>query len=171
MFSRTKTFIQVWNELRVSKWRQNFHFWVNYPYLVLWSRVTRKLWQPLLYWNAEGCTSYVCYISISKVLIYTILYVGYWSKDTVLLCFNYWGYGRSPNIWLHPSTRHCKAMIDNMVHNSYMRLCTLPCILTPLLPLSCWPGLFPGCSSIVRLCNSCVVKCQTGNNYIQSVYI
>ncbi len=35
-------------------------------------------------------------------------------------CLSYWGYGQSPNIWLHPSTRfsHCKAMIDNMVHNS-----------------------------------------------------
>ncbi len=30
VFSRTKTFIRVWNYLRVSKW-QNFHFWVNYP--------------------------------------------------------------------------------------------------------------------------------------------
>jgi len=25
-------FIQVWNNLRVSKWWQNFHFWVNYPF-------------------------------------------------------------------------------------------------------------------------------------------
>ncbi len=32
VFSRTKTFIQVWNYLRVSKWWQNFHFWVNYPF-------------------------------------------------------------------------------------------------------------------------------------------
>ncbi len=32
MFSRTKTFIQVWNFLRVSKWWQNFIFWVNYPF-------------------------------------------------------------------------------------------------------------------------------------------
>ncbi len=31
VFSRTKTFIQVWNYLRVSKW-QKFHFWVNYPF-------------------------------------------------------------------------------------------------------------------------------------------
>ncbi len=37
-------------------------------------------------------------------------------------------------------------------------LCTLPCILT-LLPLGCWPWSFPGCSSIVRICNSCVVLC------------
>ncbi len=34
VFSRTKTFIQVWNYLRVSKWWQNFHFWVNYPFKV-----------------------------------------------------------------------------------------------------------------------------------------
>ncbi len=32
VFSRTKKFIQVWNFLRVSKWWQNFHFWVNYPF-------------------------------------------------------------------------------------------------------------------------------------------
>ncbi len=32
MFSRTKTFIQAWNYLRVSKLWQNFHFWVNYPF-------------------------------------------------------------------------------------------------------------------------------------------
>ncbi len=32
MYSKTKTFIQVWNYLRVSKWWQNFHFWVNYPF-------------------------------------------------------------------------------------------------------------------------------------------
>ncbi len=38
-FSRTKKFIQVWNYLRVSKWWQNFHFWVNNPFKVciLWS--------------------------------------------------------------------------------------------------------------------------------------
>ncbi len=48
-----------------------------------------KLWQQfgwqLLYWNAEGCTSYLCHISISKVQIYTLLYVGYWLKKTALL--------------------------------------------------------------------------------------
>ncbi len=32
VFGRTKTFIQVWNYLRVSKWWHNFHFWVNYPF-------------------------------------------------------------------------------------------------------------------------------------------
>ncbi len=32
VFGRTKKFTQVWNYLRVSKWWQNFHFWVNYPF-------------------------------------------------------------------------------------------------------------------------------------------
>jgi len=30
--SRTKKCIQVCNNLRVSKWWQNFHFWANYPF-------------------------------------------------------------------------------------------------------------------------------------------
>ncbi len=34
VFSWTKTFKQVLNYLRVSKWWQNFHFWENYPYNV-----------------------------------------------------------------------------------------------------------------------------------------
>ncbi len=36
VFSRTNTFIQVWIYLRMSKWWQNFHFWVNYPFKSLW---------------------------------------------------------------------------------------------------------------------------------------
>ncbi len=32
VFSRTKKFIQVWNNLRVSKRWQNFYFWVSYPF-------------------------------------------------------------------------------------------------------------------------------------------
>ncbi len=32
VFSRTNTFIQVWIYLRVSKWWQNFHFWVYCPF-------------------------------------------------------------------------------------------------------------------------------------------
>ncbi len=37
VFSRTKKFIQVWNYLRVSKWWQNFDFWVNYPFKYMFS--------------------------------------------------------------------------------------------------------------------------------------
>ncbi len=98
--------------------------------------------------------------------MYTLLYVGYWLKETVL---------KSPNVWLHPSTRLYKATWSTIValFSSDMRLCPWPllplplfclcalppCILTPLLPLGCWPWSFPGCSSIVRICNSCVVLC------------
>ncbi len=32
VFGRTKKLIQVWNYLRMRKWWQNFHFWVNYPF-------------------------------------------------------------------------------------------------------------------------------------------
>ncbi len=32
VFGRTKKFIQLWNYLRVSKWWENLHFWVNYPF-------------------------------------------------------------------------------------------------------------------------------------------
>ncbi len=34
VFGRSKTSIQVWDYLRVSKWWQNFHFCVNYPFKV-----------------------------------------------------------------------------------------------------------------------------------------
>ncbi len=45
-----------------------------------------KLWQQfggqLLYWNAEGCTPYVCLIFISKVQIYTSLWdTSLWDTD------------------------------------------------------------------------------------------
>ncbi len=48
---------------------------------------------------------------------------------------------------------HCKAMIDNII-SSDMHFCPWP-----LLPLSCWPWSFSGCSSIVRIWNFCVVLC------------
>ncbi len=32
VFNRTNKFIKVWNYWRGSKWWQNFHFWVNYPF-------------------------------------------------------------------------------------------------------------------------------------------
>ncbi len=52
MFSRTKTFIQVWNYLRVSKWWQNFHFWVNYPFNV-YTTVIFKQHPPYFKWKEE----------------------------------------------------------------------------------------------------------------------
>ncbi len=40
---RTNTFIQVWNYLRVSKWWQKFHFWVNYPFKSCFLKYAWKL--------------------------------------------------------------------------------------------------------------------------------
>ncbi len=36
VISRTKTFIKVWNYLTVSKLWQNFQFWVNYPFNIIY---------------------------------------------------------------------------------------------------------------------------------------
>ncbi len=51
VFSRTKTFIQVWNYLRMSKWWQNVHFWVNYPFKCF--RIRRTEGTALLCRNAS----------------------------------------------------------------------------------------------------------------------
>ncbi len=140
-------------------------------------------WQ-LLYWNAEGCTSYVCHISHFKVHIYTFLYVGcYWLKG---LFGNVWikvlGYGPISQYLAAPFS-HCKAMIDNMLHNSVpyfiwyaplsltssssssVYLCTHPCILTPLLPLPlfylctlpCNPYSSSSSSSVLPLYHPCIL--------------
>ncbi len=44
VFGRTKKFIQVWNYLWVSKWWQNFHFWVNYPFNTYQIRDVSGFW-------------------------------------------------------------------------------------------------------------------------------
>ncbi len=108
-------------------------------------------------------------MSISKVQIYTLLYVGYWLKETVSKCFNYLGYGWSSNICLHTSAivrsllttwSTIVAYLFHLICASVLSLfCLFLCpswILTPLLPLVCWPWSFSGCSSTVRICNSCV---------------
>ncbi len=132
----------------------------------------------LLYWNAEGCASYVCHISFKSTHLHIIVSGILIERD----CFKMFELLR---IWLisqHLAAHfsHCKAIIDNMVLNSGlyfidMRLCPRPLssasssvlpvypstmILSPhlpLLPLVCWPWSFSGCSSTVRICNSCVV--------------
>ncbi len=35
MFNIRKKSVQDWNDMRVSKWWQNVHFWVNYPFKVV----------------------------------------------------------------------------------------------------------------------------------------
>ncbi len=93
---------------------------------ITWCKIWQQCGWQLLYWNAEGCTSYVCHISISKVQIYTLLYVGYWLKETVSKCsitvLRIWLISQ----YLAAHFSHCKAMIDNMVHNSdlFHLICT-----------------------------------------------
>jgi len=41
VFSRRNKFIQVWNNLRVRKWWQNFNFGVNYPFKIFSERLKR----------------------------------------------------------------------------------------------------------------------------------
>jgi len=118
-------------------------------YYLIWTMAT--VWMTVTLLHAEGCTSYVCHMSkYPKVQIYTLLYVMI----------------RSISQYLQSRLCHCKA---NIVHNcgpyfiwyasmSLASSSVLP--LTPLLPLSCWPWLFPGCSSIVRICNSCLYAFQ-----------
>ncbi len=78
---------------------------------------------------------------LSKVQIYTLLYVGYWLKETVSKCLNYWGYGR----YLAAPFSHCKVMIATWstivaLISSDMHLCPWP--LLPL-PLFCFCALHP----------------------------
>ncbi len=72
MFSRTKTFIQVWNYLRVSKWWQNLNFWVNYPFKLFcffdYTVVVISL-QNVNNWNKiRGFMKIACYFLFSTVL-------------------------------------------------------------------------------------------------------
>ncbi len=147
---------------------------------VMWSvtvhsvRITWcKLWQQfgwqLLHWNAEGCTSYAIFPFKSTNLHITVCGILI-ERD----CFKMLELLRILSIsqFLAVPFSHCKALIDNIISSDMhlcpwpllplplFCLCTLPpCILTPLLPLGYWPWSFPGCSSIVRICNYCVVLC------------
>ncbi len=99
---------------------------------------------------------YAIYPNIQKYQIYTLLYVMI----------------RSISHISNSRLSHCKA---NIVHNcgpysSDMQLCLglflcfasvhFHAILTLSSSSSCWPWLFPGCSSIVRICNSCLYAFQ-----------
>ncbi len=59
VFSRTNKFIQVWNYLRVRKWWQNFLFWVNYPFKIVFLNTKHMRWfsRVLCYIN---CRCSVC---------------------------------------------------------------------------------------------------------------
>ncbi len=57
VFSRTKTFKQVLNYLRVSKWWQNFYFWVNYPFKPRPERLLSWQWLSLSLSIPSGCVA------------------------------------------------------------------------------------------------------------------
>ncbi len=69
---------------------------------VTWCKLWQQFGWQLLYWNAEGCTSYVRHISISKVQIYTLLYVGYWLITFILLLV----------VWQKKYTLQCHCEIE-----------------------------------------------------------
>ncbi len=84
------------------------------------------------------CMPYI----LSNVQIYTLLYVEYCLKETVSKCFNYWEYGRSPNIYLHPSVivRPWLTTWSTIpLISSDMRLCSWPLLPLPLFCLCTLP--------------------------------
>ncbi len=89
MFSIRKTFIKVWNDMRVSEWRQIFHFWVNYPfkdYIILkWTL-----------FNSEDVFSacrvrridYI-FTGLNTKLLNYILYLNFWLKIIAYTVFDH----------------------------------------------------------------------------------
>ncbi len=120
-----------------------------------------KLWQQsgwqLLYWNAEGCTSYVCHISFQK---YTFTHYCMWDIDWKRLFWNVWI--TVLRIWsitkyLAAPFSHCKAMIYNMVHNSgpyfiwYAPLSLASSSVLPLYPSTMHPPYSSSSSCLLTL--------------------
>ncbi len=66
VFGRTKKVIQVWNYLWVSKWRQNFHFWVNYPFNFLFPDALNLLKKACRLAEPKGCLTSKHYRSARK---------------------------------------------------------------------------------------------------------
>ncbi len=110
-----------------------------------------KLWQQygwqLLYWNAEGCTSYVCHISFQK---YKFKHYCMWDIDWKRLFQNVWIIEDMViSQFLAAPFSHCKAMIDNII-SSDMCLCPWPLLPLPLFCL--YPStMHPYSSSSSRL--------------------
>ncbi len=78
VFGRTKTFIQVWNYLGVSKWWHNCHFWVNYLFNSLYTSpdpVLHLMSDFLMYFSHHGLQQ------ISKALMTGFIYI--WSHVSI----------------------------------------------------------------------------------------
>ncbi len=131
-----------------------------------------KLWQQfgwqLLYWNAEGYTSYVCH-TVYPFQKYKFTHYCMWDIDWKTLFQNVWIIEDMVDLpiigcALHPASTIVKPWLTTWskivaLISSDMRLCpwplplfclcTLsPCILTPLLLLGCWPWSFSRCCTI-----------------------
>ncbi len=83
----------------------------------------------LLYWNSEGCASYVCHIHFKSTHLHITVCGILFEID----CFEIFKLLRILSIsqYLAAPFSHCRAIIDNMVHNSSpfssdMLLCTWP---------------------------------------------
>ncbi len=102
VFSRTKTFTQVWNYTRVSQWWQNFHFWVNYPFKL------NKNYSKYIYSKMQ-----------QNILFQTIQLNQIFSRNTG---FNHWNYFWR-TVW-HGFNHMYKLQFKNILkkENSYLKL-------------------------------------------------
>ncbi len=78
---------------------------------ITWCKLCQQFGWQLLYWNAKGCASYVCHISFQK---YTFIVCGILIEREMFELLRIW----SITQYLAAPFSHCKAMIDNTVHNS-----------------------------------------------------
>ncbi len=111
VFGWTKKFIQVWNYLRVSKWWQNFHFWVNYPF-----KLTKWKWRTVL----SGKMSYVIVLFLFfSDLFHAHLFWGLNSKVTFAIIKVWRSHGWS--VWLV-----CKIFVTQYLLKSHNPRIVLP---------------------------------------------
>ncbi len=78
VFSKRKKFKQVWNNLRVSKWQNNFCFWVNYSF---------KRFSTLIIRNVSWAGSIFSWYHMKKILFYIFITVKY--RKNILNCIQF----------------------------------------------------------------------------------
>ncbi len=77
VFSRTKTFIQVWNYLRVSYWWQNFHFGWTVPLIIVIQVYNTHISIDYIYYTMWALNMYC--ICILRLKVMTIFIYFMWS--------------------------------------------------------------------------------------------